>query len=129
MYLLQHIVRSVRRRLRATETKPKSINLSALHYSDSQRSGWFKFASRELHDLFVVSPNDLLIDLGCGGGLASVFSARCGARVISNDVDPQKVKVTSERLKADVESSARTGAGGRLCDGIGVGTLANSAKR
>lgn len=66
--------------------------------SDASLSGWFNSESGELVPGFAIAPEDVVIDVGCGTGGASLFCARQGASVHFLDLDPEKVAEAEERL-------------------------------
>lgn len=46
-----------------------------------------------------------VLDLGCGGGLAGIAAARCGARlVIANDIDPVALEIARRNAAANLVS-------------------------
>ncbi|MBF0677173.1 class I SAM-dependent methyltransferase [Pseudomonas sp.] len=66
---------------------------------DAVQSGWFLNDSNELYKGFSIHPTDVVLDVGCGAGGATLFCARRGAHVIFVDSDAEKI--------AMVNSSAR----------------------
>ena len=60
-------------------------------------------------------PGELVLEIGCGAGLAAVLAARAGARVIATDIRPEAVACTRD-------NAARNGVGDavevRLGDGF-----------
>jgi len=67
---------------------------------DAVLRGWFNKGAGELFTGFPVGPDDVLVDVGCGLGAHSQFSAELGARVILVDADPKRVAQASSRLKS-----------------------------
>lgn len=55
---------------------------------DSVLAGWYNRDTGELAPGFVVSEEDTLLDLGCGGGGFAGFCASRGARMFLADIDP-----------------------------------------
>ncbi|NKI70558.1 methyltransferase domain-containing protein [Collimonas pratensis] len=65
---------------------------------DSVQSGWFLQNSGELLKGFPVTAADVVLDVGCGEGGATMFVARCGAHVIFSDTDADKVAQLSKKV-------------------------------
>jgi len=78
----------------AAERQPPEVPVGLI---DAKQSGWYNGATHELLTGFPIHPEDTVIDVGCGDGMACGFVAGCGAAVIGVDVDPSKVK-TVEKL-------------------------------
>src|SRR5690606_7366173 len=53
---------------------------------------------------FPVTAEDVVVDVGCGGGGASMFCARQGAHVVFCDIEPDNVESLTERIR---QTSAR----------------------
>ncbi len=72
-----------------------------------------------------------VLDLGCGGGIAALAAARCGAtRVVANDVDPMALAMTAlaaERQHLELE--LRLGDLTASDAGAGTGARAQGADR
>lgn len=66
---------------------------------DAFLSGWYQNATNEIFRGIPISPDDVVVDVGCGGGGSSLFCARRGARVIAFDIDPQVVASISQALE------------------------------
>lgn len=75
---------------------PDLSRLTGLH--DANLSGWFNSETGELVPGFAIAPDDVVIDVGCGTGGASLFCARQGATVHFLDLDAEKVAEAEERL-------------------------------
>jgi len=75
------------------------FNPYAAHQRNLSAEGWFNHASGELLTGFPVGPDDIVLDVGCGGGAHASFCAARGAHVIFADIDPVKVADTEQRLK------------------------------
>lgn len=100
------------RRLTGTERDPRSTDeiwqeiASQPNFVDSRdcglvdavQSGWYLGASDELFKGFAISAADTVLDVGCGAGGATLFSAHRGAHVVFTDVVAEKI----ESLKARV---------------------------
>lgn len=99
-------------RLRATFQKhapqlPPSITPEPEDFVDSRdcglvdavRSGWFLNDSNELFKGFEILPEDVVLDVGCGGGGATMFCARRGAHVIFTDMLEDKIEALRDRVQ------------------------------
>ncbi|PRC93961.1 class I SAM-dependent methyltransferase [Solimicrobium silvestre] len=67
---------------------------------DAVQSGWFNQASGELVAGFPIASNDVVLDVGCGDGAATLFAARCGAEVIFSDSNAEKIAKLSLIVKS-----------------------------
>lgn len=47
-----------------------------------------------------VSANDVVYDLGCGDGALVIAAAKRGARAVGVDIDPERIKEATERVRA-----------------------------
>ncbi|MEO6919490.1 MAG: class I SAM-dependent methyltransferase [Collimonas sp.] len=65
---------------------------------DALASGWYLQESDELYRGFVITADDVVLDIGCGDGGNSLFCANRGAHVIVADIDAAKVESTRQRL-------------------------------
>ena len=77
---------------------------SAVGLRDARLSGWYLEDCGELFRGVPIGVDDVVVDLGCGGGVNSVFCARHGARVVAVDREPQRVREVQVRL---AEAGAR----------------------
>ena len=71
---------------------------------DATLSGWFREETGELLEGFPISPDDHVLDVGCGDGVFIGFCARRGAEITFADIDAGKIAAVTARLQ---ESSAR----------------------
>ena len=71
-----------------------------MRLNDARASGWFRTERQELVEGFRISPDDIVVDVGCGDGSNSAFCGQCGAEVIATDIDPEKVALANHRLAA-----------------------------
>ncbi|MBB3172779.1 ubiquinone/menaquinone biosynthesis C-methylase UbiE [Endobacter medicaginis] len=62
--------------------------------------GWFRADLGQLYPGFPVGPEDVVADIGCGDGGASLFCARQGARVILSDLDADRLVRAGARVAA-----------------------------
>lgn len=75
---------------------------------DAVMGGWFQNDANELFRGFPISPDDVVLDLGCGHGGSTLFCARRGAHVIFTDSEAAKVEALSEKVR---ETPARLAQG------------------
>lgn len=81
-------------------------------WMDSVQSGWFLQDSGELLKGFPITSADVVLDVGCGEGGATMFAARCGAQVIFSDTNADQVA----RLSAKIANSTARGYQALVCD-------------
>lgn len=72
---------------------PKMVGLV-----DAVRAGWYRQDSHELFDGFPIGATDTVLDVGCGAGMATIFAAQRGARVLFADVDEQTIAALEQRM-------------------------------
>lgn len=87
-------------RKKESQTKPAATadpRWCGLH--DAIRRGWYNQATGELFDGFRVTPEDVVLDAGCGEGNALLFCAKQGAHVVFADVDGDKISVLIEKAR------------------------------
>lgn len=65
---------------------------------DAVQSGWFQNATDELFTGFVISAEDVVLDIGCGAGGATLFCANRGAHVVFTDVIAEKIEALKDKL-------------------------------
>ncbi|WP_263147101.1 class I SAM-dependent methyltransferase [Pseudomonas sp. RIT-PI-AD] len=65
---------------------------------DVVQSGWFRNDRGELFSDFPVSAEDVVLDVGCGAGGATLFCANRGAHVIFSDLVAEKVEALRRRV-------------------------------
>ncbi|EXF91739.1 methyltransferase [Pseudomonas fluorescens HK44] len=82
----------------AAPTPPK-VNSYLLGLEDAMLSGWFNQQTHELFTGFDISPEDTVLDVGCGDGGNVHYCAMSGAKIIVADIDAVKIAATGERLK------------------------------
>lgn len=71
---------------------------------DAVKRGWYRSATGELFVGFKVTKDDIVLDVGCGDGGATLFCAKQGAHIVFSDINEHKIKALME--KAD-KSDAR----------------------
>ncbi|MGX5217399.1 class I SAM-dependent methyltransferase [Pseudomonas segetis] len=81
---------------------------------DAVQSGWFQNATDELFSDFAISAEDVVLDIGCGAGGATLFCANRGAHVVFTDVIAEKIDALKQKLK---ETPAR-GVEGIVSDSV-----------
>ena len=67
--------------------------------TDAVQAGWYQNDTGELFRGFPIDVEDVVVDVGCGAGGASLFCARFGAQVVYCDIDPANIDSLSERIK------------------------------
>lgn len=87
--------------------------------------GWYQQASGELFRGFAISPDDVVVDVGCGLGGNSLFCANQGAYVIFTDPDADKVHALQSRM----ENSSARGWDGHVSDSSPLPIADNTATR
>jgi SAM-dependent methyltransferase len=80
----------------ASATDPIDSKIVGLH--DAAESGWFKMDRQELFEGFSITPDDIVLDVGCGDGNYSAVCGKWGAHVIFTDIDAENVAATEKRL-------------------------------
>ncbi len=65
---------------------------------DAVQSGWYQGESDELFKGFAISAEDSVLDVGCGAGGATLFSANRGAHVVFTDVVAEKIESLKVRV-------------------------------
>lgn len=66
---------------------------------DAVLDGWFLNDSGELLKGFAITPDDTLLDVGCGEGAATLFAVRQGASVIFTDSEYDKVRELARQVE------------------------------
>jgi SAM-dependent methyltransferase len=65
---------------------------------DMVQSGWFLQGSNEILSGFRIERDDIVLDVGCGNGAATLFAANRGAHIIFSDVNPARVEELAQRI-------------------------------
>ncbi len=81
-----------------TASQPDFVDSRNCGLVDAVQSGWYLGETNELFKGFAISATDTVLDVGCGAGGATLFSANRGAHVVFTDVVAEKI----ESLKARV---------------------------
>jgi SAM-dependent methyltransferase len=74
--------------------------VTAIPIKDAMMNGWFNNATQELFEGFRVGPEDVVADIGCGGGGYAEFCARHGANLILIDIEPETVAAAAAKAAA-----------------------------
>ena len=82
----------------AVEPVASKVDPYMLGLYDAKLSGWFNQETNELFKGFVVSADDILLDVGCGDGGNVHFCGMRGAKIIIADIEGAKVEATRQRL-------------------------------
>jgi ubiquinone/menaquinone biosynthesis C-methylase UbiE len=70
-----------------------------VYRKEGEHFGLFNEQTRELIGGFAISPDDTVVDAGCGAGYASTFAAACGAAVYAVDIDASALAEIEERIR------------------------------
>lgn len=101
---MQNDPRSTAEIWQETASQPDFVDSRDCGLVDAVQSGWYLSETNELFKGFAISAVDSVLDVGCGAGGATLFSANRGAHVVFTDVVAEKI----ESLKARVaQTSAR----------------------
>ncbi len=95
------------------EDLPEGGNPGIVGLIDVHKSGWFLNDSDELFSGFHVSPEDRVLDVGCGDGAITFFCATRGASITVTDVDEDAVREVERKIQADGRAASFTGI---VCD-------------
>lgn len=83
---------------------PEKISSHFAGLVDSNASGWFLNDLDEYFRGFSISSDDVVADIGCGEGAASIFCAKRGAKVLYADILESAVAEVTDKIRAlDVE--------------------------
>ena len=77
---------------------PGNIDSRDCGLVDAVQSGWFLNASDELFSGFAIRAEDVVLDVGCGAGGATLFCANRGAHVVFSDVVAEKIEALRDKL-------------------------------
>ena len=92
------------------ENKAKDLNFSDVRnvgLVDAVHSGWYQNASDELFRGFKINSTDIVVDVGCGPGGASLFCAQRGAHLVCCDIDKNNIDNLSSKMKESRAASFR----------------------
>ncbi|MCU1719257.1 class I SAM-dependent methyltransferase [Pseudomonas sp. 5P_3.1_Bac2] len=100
------MIKRIIRRLFGTHQAPQEVSIPVdVQEIDTPLSGWFRQESGELFEGFPITPQDTVLDIGCGNGPYANFCASLGAEIIVADIDADKVAAVEALLK---DSAARS---------------------
>lgn len=74
---------------------------------DAVQAGWYQSETGELFRGFPVTADDVVVDVGCGAGGASLFCARYGAQVVYCDLDPANIESLDEKIRSTAARDPR----------------------
>lgn len=74
---------------------------SAVGLRDAKLGGWYREDTGELFRGMPIGVDDVVVDVGCGAGVNSVFCARRGAHVYAIDREPQVIREVRARLSVE----------------------------
>jgi 2-polyprenyl-3-methyl-5-hydroxy-6-metoxy-1,4-benzoquinol methylase len=111
---MQNDPRSTEEIWQETASQPDFVDSRDCGLVDAVQSGWYQSESNELFKGFAISAADSVLDVGCGAGGASLFSANRGAHVVFTDVVAEKI----ESLKARVAQTPARQFEGFVSDSI-----------
>lgn len=80
---------------------------------DMVQSGWFLQDSNEVLKGFCIEHDDIVLDVGCGNGGATMFAANRGAHIICSDVNPAHIEELVQRILAETPAQSCKGV---VCD-------------
>lgn len=66
---------------------------------DAVQAGWYLNDTGELFRGFPITVDDVVVDVGCGSGGATLFCARRGAHVVFCDVNENNIAQVEERIR------------------------------
>ncbi len=81
-----------------TASQPDFVDSRDCGLVDAVQSGWYQGESDELFKGFAISAEDSVLDVGCGAGGATLFSANRGAHVVFTDVVAEKIESLKVRV-------------------------------
>jgi len=74
---------------------------------DAVMAGWYQGDNGQLFPDFNISAEDVVADIGCGEGAATLFCANQGASVIFTDTDQRKIDALKEKMASSSAKSAQ----------------------
>ena len=74
---------------------------SAVGLRDAKLGGWYREDSGELFRGVMIGADDVVVDVGCGAGVNSLFCARHGVRVYAVDREPQVIRQMRAQLSIE----------------------------
>lgn len=100
---VRHSIEQLSQRMSAEEwlnhcRDPHFIDARNTGFVDCVKSGWYQSQTGELFSGFPISPEDDVLEIGCGAGGASLFCAKQGAAVTFVDVNSDTVDSVAKKL-------------------------------
>jgi SAM-dependent methyltransferase len=83
---------------------PGELDPRVCGLKDAVLRGWYQSDTGELFTGFKITADDIVLDVGCGDGGATLFCARQGAHVVFSDVNAAKIMTLTEKAR---ETKAR----------------------
>ncbi|MEO5830645.1 MAG: class I SAM-dependent methyltransferase [Rhodanobacter sp.] len=81
--------------------EPEPHGPSIVGLRDAKLGGWYREDTGELFRGVPIGADDVVVDVGCGAGVNSVFCARHGAQVHAVDREPQVIRELRARLSIE----------------------------
>ena len=81
------------------DPSPRDVGLQ-----DAVLDGWYQNDTGELLKGFAITPDDTLLDVGCGEGGSVLFAVRQGASVIFTDSEFDKVHELAQRVASEARA-------------------------
>lgn len=85
----------------ATPGDAEPAGPSAVGLRDAKLAGWYREDTGELFRGVPIGAADVVVDVGCGAGVNSVFCTRHGAHVYAIDREPQLIREVRARLSLE----------------------------
>ena len=77
---------------------PKDVDPRVCGLLDVVKRGWYQLETGEIFTGFKVTRDDIVLDVGCGEGNATLFCARQGAHVVFSDIDAAKIAALIKKV-------------------------------
>lgn len=87
---------------------PGFIDARIAGLTDAVQAGWYLNDTGELFSGFPITADDIVVDVGCGSGGATLFCARRGAHVVFCDVNEKNIAQVAARI-SDTPARASQG--------------------
>jgi ubiquinone/menaquinone biosynthesis C-methylase UbiE len=96
--VLTRFLPAIRARTTAPNVPDDADASDDLGLYDDTLSGWYQNATDEVFRGIPIGPQDIVVDVGCGGGGSSFFCAKRGAYVAAIDQDLQVAREVRSKL-------------------------------
>lgn len=102
------MLKSLKQLLKSSPTVPvhdqavpaqKASSAGPLGLKDAALSGWYQTETNELFRGVTISPEDVVVDVGCGNAGSAHFCGLRGPQMLLVDIDPAKVDAAVKRLQ------------------------------